>query len=440
MVILGLGTNVGDRLNFLRRALDAIQQIPEFQVLQVSPLYSSEALLPDNAPLDWNKPYINCAIRGETSLAPLALLKSMKQIEASIGRKPLARHWGPREIDIDILAWHDHIITSDELTVPHRSLLDRPFALWPLADVAPLWMFPEENKCAAELVEKWGSRFSGDAPFKTQQINQRIDTPQLMGILNITPDSYSDGGQFVQTDRAIAHAIQLVNDGADIIDIGAESTRPNAIALTHEEEWQRLQPVLSAIRNTAFFIPPYISIDTYHPETTEKALAYDINIINDVSGLDHPRMRTIIKEAKIDCVVMHHKQIPERRDDHLPRHLDPTQAVLDWLRQRVQTLQDEGIDPENIIVDPGIGFGKLAEQSLLLLKNMAAFKSLGTRVLVGHSRKTFLSLASSLPFAERDIETLVISLFLNQVPVDMLRVHNVSFTARALRMQQGLGS
>lgn len=438
MIILGLGSNVGDKVSHLRRALHCLHQIPELNVQHVSPLYFSEALLPENAPTDWDKPYINCAIRCETTLAPLELLKRLKTIEASIGRKPLMRHWGPREIDIDILAWHDTVITTDELTVPHRNVLERPFALWPLADIAPLWVFPKENKCAAELVEKWGSRFSGEAPFKTRQINQRIDTPQLMGILNITPDSYSDGGQFLQTDKAIAQAIQLVNDGADIIDVGAESTRPNAIAISADEEWQRLEPILIALKATSFLMPPHISIDTYHPETAEKALAYDIHIINDVSGLDNQRMRAIIKSANIDCVVMHHKKIPERRDDHLPRHLDPTPAVLQWLQDRLQLLQDEGFDLNKLIIDPGIGFGKLAEQSLLLLKNIAAFKSLGTRVLVGHSRKTFLSLASSLPFAERDIETLAISLLLNNIPIDILRLHNVSITARALRVQQAL--
>lgn len=438
MVILGLGSNVGDKLFFLRHALEHIKKIPNFKVTKVSPLYFSKALMPENAPSNWDMPYINAAICGETSLEPLALLKILKKIESELGRKSPIRHWGPREIDIDILAWDEKNIKTDTLNIPHLNLPERPFALWPLADVAPLWVFPGENKTAAELVEKWGSRFSGDAPFKTRQINQRIDTPRLMGILNITPDSYSDGGKFMQTDKAIAHAIQLVNDGADIIDIGAESTRPNATPLSAEEEWQRLQPVLETLQTTSFLISPKISLDTYHPETVEKALRYNIDIINDVSGLDDSRMRAIVKNANIDCVVMHHHQIPENRRDYLPRHLDPTSAVFEWLKNRLYLLETEGFNLNKVIIDPGIGFGKLAEQSFLLLKNSSLFKSLGVRVLVSHSRKTFLSPLSGLSFAERDIETLVISLFLSNIPVDILRLHNMNCTTRGLRIQRAL--
>src|SRR3990167_2734641 len=167
MIVLVLGSNIGDRLHHLRKALQAIKAIPHLTVEQVSPVYHSEALLPDNAPLDWDQPYLNVACRCDTTLEPLALLKQLKTIEWSIGRKPEIRHWGPRILDIDILAWDDRVIKSDLLTIPHENLLERPFALWPLADVAAFWRFPLagpfENKMAAELVVSWGSRFSGDA-------------------------------------------------------------------------------------------------------------------------------------------------------------------------------------------------------------------------------------------------------------------------------------
>lgn len=440
MVILGLGSNLGDKLANLRKALHSIKKIPGLTVQQVSPIYISDALLPDNASADWDMPYLNLAIRCETTLEALALLKELKNIEWSIGRKPEVRHWGPRVIDIDILAWGDLFIESEILTVPHASLQERPFALWPLADVAPLWMFPlsgpNQGKTAAQIVEPWGSRFSGNAPFHTRQINHRIDTPQLVGIVNVTPDSFSDGGQFLDPENAIQQIIHLANAGAEVIDIGAESTAPTAKPLEADTEWARLGPVLNAIQSAQkkFLVMPKISVDTRHPQVAKKAIESGVDWINDVSGLDDPAMQEIIAHAKTDCVVMHHLSIPERRDNILPRSIDPVKTVYEWGEKRLYDLEKKGIALDRIIFDPGIGFGKMAEQSLLLLKHVDVFAQLGVRVLIGHSRKTFLSLLSGMPFAERDIETMAMSITLARQPVDFIRVHNVEMCARGLRV------
>lgn len=439
MIILGLGSNLGDRLAHLRKALQAIHSIPGLSVKQVSPVYVSDALKPEHAGDDWDLPYLNLAIRCEGSIHPHDLLPQLKNIEWSIGRKPNARHWGPRVIDIDILAWDDLTLESETLTVPHVGLLDRPFALWPLSDVAPLWKYPlpgsNHDKTAAQLVEPWGSRFSGEAPFHTRQINQRIDTPQIVGVVNITPDSFSDGGLFLNPQKAVDQMVQLIQDGADVIDLGAESTSPTAQSLTHEEEWARLEPVLfrmDEIRKHSV-IPAKISVDTRHYQTAEKALAFGVDWINDVSGLDNPAMREIISASNADCVVMHHVRIPERRDHVLPRGDDPVKIVLDWGKQRLHELAQQGIPLERIIFDPGIGFGKMAEQSLYLLQHVNTFAALGVRILIGHSRKTFMSLLCDKPFAERDIETLTMSLYLAEQPIDFIRVHNVEMCARGFR-------
>jgi len=445
MIVLGLGSNLGDRLANLRKALDAIKKIPDMRVRQVSPIYISDALMPENAPADWDMPYLNLAIRCDATLMPLDLLKHLKNIEWSIGRKPEVRHWGPRIIDIDILAVDDLVIESETLTVPHSNLQERPFALWPLADVAPLWKFPfpgaNQGKTAAQIVEQWGSRFSGEAPFHTRQINQRVDTPQLVGIVNVTPDSFSDGGQFFQRDQALQQIAHLINSGAEIIDIGAESTAPSAKPLDVEKEWARLEPILDGIKDsrTKFLLPPKFSIDTRHAAVAAKALKFGADWINDVSGLDDPAMREIIAQSKADCVVMHHLSIPERRDHILPRDQDPVAIVHSWGEKRLTELELQGIARERIIFDPGIGFGKMAEQSLLILKNTRIFADLGVRVLIGHSRKTFLSLLSGLPYAERDIETMAMSVCLAFQPVTYLRVHNVEMCARGLRVAAALG-
>lgn len=444
MVILGLGSNLGDRLGHLRKALHSIKTIRDLTVEQISPVYVSDALMPENAPTDWDKPHLNLAIRCNTTLEPLELLAQLKAIELKIGYKPEVRHWGPRIIDIDILAWDDFILQSERLTLPHLGLQERPFALWPLADVAPLWTFPlsgnNQGKTAAELVEKWGSRFSGDAPFRTRQINQRIDTSQLVGIINVTPDSFSDGGNNLNPEHALQHIAHLVAAGAEIIDIGAESTSPTATQLDAASEWARLKPVLSALKASqhTWVIPPKISIDTRHSEVAAKALALGVDWINDVTGLDDPTMRDIVAQASADCVVMHHMSIPERRDHILPRALDPVKAVYSWGEKRLQELEQAGIARERVIFDPGIGFGKMAEQSLLLLKNVRFFETLGVRLLVGHSRKTFLSLLTGRPFAERDAETMAMTLYLSKQSVAYVRVHNVEMCARGLKVASAL--
>jgi 2-amino-4-hydroxy-6-hydroxymethyldihydropteridine diphosphokinase/dihydropteroate synthase len=444
MIILGLGSNVGDRLENLRKTFHALKKLPGLTIRQVSPIYISDALMPENAPHEWDMPYLNLALRCDTTLQPLDLLHQLKNIEWSIGRKPEVRHWGPRIIDIDILAFDNLIIQNDTLTVPHASLLERPFALWPLADVAPLWRFPlsgqSEGKTAAQLVEDFGSRFSGEAPFHTRQIHQRIDTSQFVGIINVTPDSYSDGGLFLHPDAAVKQMHHLIASGAEVIDIGAESTSPVAAPLTPEQEWARLEPVLAAIQSEKrnAILTPKISIDTRHSEVAAKALDAKVDWINDVTGLDDPAMREIMAGSKADCVIMHHLKIPERRDHVLPRHEDPVKHVYDWAKTRIEELEKQGISRDRIIFDPGVGFGKMAEQSHLVLKQVKEFQSLGLRLLIGHSRKTFLSLFTHHPFRERDAETMAMCIYLAKQQVDYIRVHNVEMCARGLKVTAAL--
>lgn len=440
MIVLGLGTNIGDRLANLRNTIVALKKLPNFSIQQISPVYISDALLPENAPLDWDMPYLNLAIRCETNLEPLALLEAIKKIEASFGRQADVRHWGPRVIDIDILAWDDRVIESDILTIPKEGLIKRPFALWPLADVAPSWVFPPSGKTAEELAEQWGSRFSGNAPLHTRQIFQRADTPQLVGVINVTPDSFSDGGQFYQPEMAMQQAWQLVSTGADIIDIGAASTAPNAAPIDEQREWARLEPVLKLIleQKKKFLVLPKISVDTYHASVAEKALALGVDWVNDVTGLQDIAMRRLVAEAKVDCVVMHHIRIPEDRKHVLPRNEDPVKAVYEWGAKQLEMLEKSGIAREKIIFDPGIGFGKTAEHSFTLIQQIDRFADLGARILVGHSRKTFLSRFTDQVFSNRDVETLAITLYLAKHKVDYLRVHDVEMAARGIRVAEAI--
>lgn len=446
MVILGLGSNVGDRLANLRQAIHCLKQLPALQVIAISPVYLSDALLPDNAPLDWDLPHLNCALRCETTLEPLALLQEIKNIEQQAGRDTHVGYWGPRILDIDILAWDERQIENEVLTIPHKGLLERPFALWPLADVAACWRFPltgaAQGKTAAEIVEKWGSRFSGKAPLHTHQLYQRLDTPQLVGIINVTPDSFSDGGKFLHAEKALEQTHYLIHSGAEIIDIGAESTAPHASTLSPEQEWTRLQPVIALIKEAQddFLITPKLSIDTRYPETAKKALGMGVDWINDVTGLSHPAMRELIAQTTADCVIMHHLSIPASRDHVLPRDQNTVTNVYEWAARQLDALEKEGISRNRLIIDPGIGFGKTAEQSVSLIHHIDTFKTLQTRLLIGHSRKSFLSLFTQYPSSDRDIETLATSIYLAHSPIEYLRIHQVEMCARAFRVLRGLSA
>lgn len=441
--ILGLGCNLENRLPQLRNALQLIKKVPQLTVKQVSPLYVSDALLPENAPASWDISYFNCAVRCESSLSPYELLAHTKNIERTLGRVPGER-WGPRIIDIDILACDELIQYDAKLHIPHEALPERPFALWPLADVAPFWIYPLpgplQGKTAAEIVQKWGSRFDGNAPFHTRQIAHRIDTPQLVGILNLTPDSFSDGGKFSRHQHAIEHAKHLVESGAEILDVGAEATNPMASGISSTEEWGRLQTTLDALIHESqhWLIKPKISIDTRHADIAQKALVVGVDWINDVSGFDDPDMIDAVVTQNCDIVVMHHLGIPVDKTKVLPYTKNPVEEVLQWATNRLANLEKKGISRERIIFDVGIGFGKTAEQSLALIQHIKQFESLGTRLLVGHSRKKFIGQFTDKTFAERDVETAVLSLFLAGESVDYLRVHDIEIHARMFKINGAL--
>jgi dihydropteroate synthase len=207
---------------------------------------------------------------------------------------------------------------------------------------------------------------------------------QLVGILNITPDSFSDGGKFFNANLAIEQAKRLFNDGASIVDVGAESTRPNAVSLTADEEWQRLAPILSTL------IPIYpnkISLDSYHPENIKRAFDIGPIIVNDVTGMNNPDMVRIVSELK-PTVIISHLPTTDIQAAHRLVPIHSVEQVKEGLLARAQLLEDKGLKRDQIILDPGIGFGKTMELNRELLnfaEQIPEFK-----VMIGYSRKRFL--------------------------------------------------
>lgn len=248
--------------------------------------------------------------------------------------------------------------------------------------------------------------------------------PALLGIVNVTPDSFSGDG--VTGGAAFAHAQQLMDDGADILDIGAESTRPGASPLTAGEEWARLAPLLAALRDTSWRKNIRLSIDTRHAQTAVRALDWGVDIINDVGGLNDAAMLEILAGYTCDIIVMHALAVPADPAILWPETTDVVQEISIWKQAIINRAETSGIASERLIFDPGIGFGKSAEQSLALILSAKKLVASGGRWLFGHSRKSFLRLFTDAPASERDALTRAYSAQLADAHVHYIRVHDVA--------------
>ena len=247
--------------------------------------------------------------------------------------------------------------------------------------------------------------------------------PTVMGILNVTPDSFSGDGQLGSA--AVDAAERLVDEGADMLDIGAESTRPNGVALDSDAEWDRLAPVLTVLARRPWRGRVRLSIDTRHAHTAARALALGVDVINDVTGLACSAMLGVLRGYSCDVVVMHALSVPVDPAQTLPAQCDVLQEILHWKTAVAATAVAADLDPARLIYDPGIGFGKTAGQSLTLMHGAAVLVGSGGRWLFGHSRKSFLKLFTHAEAAHRDDLTLAFSAGLADAGVHIVRVHAV---------------
>ena len=443
MVILGLGSNLGNRAVHLRRAITRLSRGggAVLRGVKLSRIYESPALMPQDAPLAWDLPYLNCALSGETTLEPQALLRKVQSIERSLGRRDHDR-WAPRVIDIDILWWDGRDVRSEGLTVPHPEILKRTFVLEPMRDLVP------NAVVMGETIEK---HTRGAKPQKHPTVHSpladlEVSHPTLMGILNVTPDSFSDGGRFVEPEIALEHANRLVEDGAGIIDVGAESTRPDGAPVDPETEWARVEPVLRGLKEMQQCRPrlgsgsPFqISLDSRNPSTVRSALSIGVDMLNDVSGFCRPDMLELAAQTEIPLVFMHSLSVPVTRGESVSVDLDAVEFLVAWARQRLAVFDRLGIARHRLVFDPGIGFGKTADQSWRILEHVERFHDLEVPVLVGHSRKSFLESGPDKPSGRRDEETLSVSEGLAARGVDILRVHDMKGHAELFRSGHATG-
>lgn len=256
--------------------------------------------------------------------------------------------------------------------------------------------------------------------------------PIIMGILNITPDSFSDGGEFFSLESAVQHALQMQNAGADILDIGGESTRPGSASITPEQEQERIIPIISHLKER-LSIP--ISVDTWHASTAEKAVEAGAEIINDVGGFDwDPMMLQVAKNCQAGLIVMHSRGTPETMSQ-LTQYQDLIGDISLWWKSKIQQCLQAGIAYERLMFDPGIGFAKDTQQNLELLRATATFREIGRPVLIGTSRKRFIGELLQLSQAKDRISGTIgscIAAMFNGA--DVLRVHDVKEVYQACKI------
>ena len=259
--------------------------------------------------------------------------------------------------------------------------------------------------------------------------------PLIMGIVNVTPDSFSDGGQFLAQQAAVDHAMKLTTEGADILDVGGESTRPGANEVSLDEELRRVIPVIEQLVKLTT-VP--ISVDTSKAEVARHALRAGACIVNDISGLlFDPDMIEVCRESRCGVSVMHIQGTPRTMQAE-PHYDDVVGEICEYFAERLATLEQAGIAPERIVLDPGIGFGKTAQHNLEILSNISAFQALGRPVLSGHSRKRFLKKLIQREVDERLFGTVGVTLALARQHVDLVRVHDVAANRDALAAYQAV--
>ena len=254
-----------------------------------------------------------------------------------------------------------------------------------------------------------------------------LERPLVMGVVNITPDSFSDGGMFADTERAIAHAQRLIGEGVDILDLGGESTRPGAAPVSLEVERRRVLPVLEALASGG--VP--VAVDTRKPELMREAIAAGAAMINDVTALSGPGALAAVARAPVAVCLMHMQGDPATMQAN-PEYRDVVREVRDFLAQRVAVAEAAGIARNRIVVDPGFGFGKTVEHNLALLRSLREFTSLGGALLAGLSRKAMLGRLTGREPLERVHASVAAALLAIQNGAHIVRVHDVAATRDAL--------
>jgi dihydropteroate synthase len=260
-----------------------------------------------------------------------------------------------------------------------------------------------------------------------------LSRPLVMGIVNVTPDSFSDGGRHLLRDAAIAHAQQLIAEGADILDIGGESTRPGAQTVSVQEELDRVLPVIEGLRGGA--VP--LSVDSCKAEVMRAALAAGVHMVNDINALQQPEALAAVVASDAAICLMHKQGQPQTMQQD-PHYVDVLQEVMEFLRTRISAVEAAGVARDRIVIDPGFGFGKTLAHNLNLLRNLQKFSELGVPLLAGLSRKSMLGVITGQDVNNRVSASVAAALLAVQRGASIVRVHDVRATCDALKIWQSI--
>ncbi|KAK6442225.1 trifunctional dihydropteroate synthetase [Oleoguttula sp. CCFEE 5521] len=462
-VVIALGSNIGDRIGEIEKACRAIDEDPDMRIVDTSCLYESEPMYVED-----QDRFINGACEIETRLSPMDLLDRLQAIERGHGRVKLIEK-GPRNIDLDILLFGDEVMSTERLTIPHALMHERAFVLRPLLDLRTMTnlQLPGIRNTPDRLLHGLDATMSSmDSvtpllPDRMFVHRTKADRRTLvMSILNTTPDSFSDGGTHEATN--VAHIKQVaaahIAAGATIIDVGGQSSRPDAPDVTSEEEMSRVLPAIAAIRSLPEAQDIAISVDTYRAAVAKAAVAAGAHIINDISAgtLDPLMLKTV---AKLGCtyIMMHMRGTPATMSS--PEHCTYPDGLLAGVRAELQDRIDvaiaTGIRKWRIIIDPGIGFAKTHEQNIDILRQLSLRQIWGTNtpdyncglgsrlsrfpMLLGSSRKGFIGSVTGVKDPkDRIMGTATTVATAVSAGADIVRVHDVAEMAQVAKMADAI--
>jgi dihydropteroate synthase len=414
MILVALGANLPGAYASPRAALEDAMRRMEAVGLVITA--RSRVYLTAPVPISDQPWYHNAVVAIRTDLPPHDLLGVLRSIESAMGRVRSVPN-AARVIDLDVIAYNDDIINTPDLVIPHPRMHERAFVLKPLRDVAPDWVHPHLKKPVNALIAALPPReWFAQKPL------------YLMGIVNATPDSFSDGGAY----DPVAHGKRLIDEGADIIDIGGESTRPGAQTVSVEEECRRVMPVISALKDH------FLSIDTRNAATMSAALYAGAHMLNDVSALTHDAAAMDVAATCDAPVCLMHMQGTPQTMQQNPVYKDVVAEVYEYLQSRIQACMAAGIEKSRLIADPGFGFGKTYEHNVALLENFTAFQGLGVTLMAGVSRKRFIGRMMDGASEDARLEgSIAAARKLTEQGARILRVHDVAPTALAVNLTPG---
>ncbi|GAQ88205.1 Dihydropterin pyrophosphokinase [Klebsormidium nitens] len=469
-VSIAIGGNIGDRLGNLHNGLQ-LMRAAGIKTVWTSNLYESAPAYVTDQPA-----FLNGVVEVRTGLAPLELLKTLKRVEAELGRDFGGQRFGPRPLDLDILYYgrgaNEVVMKTEVLEIPHPRISERGFVLQPLLDVLSKdsdrhGVSDKVRKMVAEggtnpYAEKGTPPrlFEGIPPGleRVVPLNGELRNPAkrvlIMGILNVTPDSFSDGGRYDDTEAAVSRARKMAEEGADIIDVGGQSTRPGATRLTTEEELARVVPVIQRLAaDPERLHGACLSIDTFDSKVARATVEAGAHMVNDVSGgaLD-PDMYSTVADLRVPYVLMHMRGDPTNMQSKSnTTYSDVTADVARELMPRIRAAMEAGVPAWNLILDPGVGFSKKGATNCQLIRDIPKLRRelaesgvyglADLPILIGPSRKKFLGDITRVKTPEeRDVATAAAVAVAMERGANIVRVHNVALIKQAIQVIETIKS